>query len=241
LLGATIVAAFVVGFLKTSVSAGTGLVLTSTLSLVLPAPLVLGLISPLMLMSDPIAMRFYWRQWNTRQLWLLVPTSLFGMVAGTWALTLLSESWLQRTIGAAALALALLQLALTGRARPLFGERPHWLIGVAVGVVTGVASIVAHSGGMVSALYLLGTGLAPAPLIATVNAVYALTNLVKVLLYWRIGFLTRLALMTDVLTLPILLLGGWLGFRLNRILPRRAFELTILAIAIASALRLLLG
>jgi hypothetical protein len=235
------VAAFVVGFLKTSVSAGTGLVLTSTLSLVLPAPLVLGLISPLMLMSDPIAMRFYWRRWDTRQLWLLVPTSMFGMVAGTWALTLLSELWLKRTIGVAALALALLQLALTGRARPLFGERPHWLIGVAVGVVTGIASIVAHSGGMVSALYLLGTGLAPAPLIATVNAVYALTNLVKVLLYWRIGFLTRVALMTDVLALPILLLGGWLGFRLNRILPRRAFELAILAIAIASALRLLLG
>src|SRR6185503_20260048 len=54
LIGATVVAAFVVGFLKTSVSAGTGLVLTSTLSLVLPAPIVLGLISPLMLMSDPI-------------------------------------------------------------------------------------------------------------------------------------------------------------------------------------------
>ena len=53
-----------VGFLKTSVSAGTGLVLTSTLSLVLPAPMVLGLIAPLMLMSDPIAMRFYWRQWH---------------------------------------------------------------------------------------------------------------------------------------------------------------------------------
>ena len=237
----TIVAAFVVGFLKTSVSAGTGLVLTSTLSLVLPAPLVLGLISPLMLMSDPIAMRFYWRQWDTRQLWLLVPASSVGMLAGTWALTLLSELWLRRTIGLVALGLALLQLAVTGRARPLFGERPHWLIGVIVGVVTGIASIIAHSGGIVSALYLLGAGLAPAPLIATVNAVYALTNLVKVVLYWKIGFLTQLALMTDLLALPIVLLGGWLGYRLNRVLPRRAFELIILAIAIAGALRLLLA
>ena len=241
MLGATIVAAFVVGFLKTSVSAGTGLVLTSTLSLVLPAPLVLGMISPLMLTSDPIAMRFYWRRWDNRQLWLLVPASMVGLFIGTWALTMLSEMWLRRTIGVIALALAVLQLAVTGRERPLFGERPHWLIGVAVGVVTGIASIVAHSGGVVSALYLLGTGLAPAPLIATVNVGYAATNLIKVALYWKIGFLTRSALYLSVLTLPVLLLGAWLGYRLNRAIPRRAFELTLLAIAIAGALRLLLA
>ena len=230
-----------VGFLKTSFSAGTGLVLTSTLSLVLPAPLVLGLISPLMLMSDPIAMRFYWRRWDVRQLWLLVPASILGLFIGTWTLTLLSEVSLRRTIGLIALALAVLQLATSGRERPLFGERPHWLIGVAVGVVTGVASIVAHSGGVVSALYLLGTGLAPVPLIATVNVGYAATNLLKVALYWKIGFLTRQALYLSVLTVPVLLLGAWLGYRLSRSIPRRAFELTLLAIAIAGALRLLLA
>ena len=230
-----------VGFLKTSVSAGTGLVLTSTLSLVLPAPVVLGLISPLMLMSDPIAMRFYWRKWDSRQMWLLVPASVLGLFAGTWLLTLLSESSLRRTIGVIALALALLQLAVTGRERPLFGERPHWVIGVAVGGITGIASIVAHSGGAVSALYLLGAGLPPVPLIATVNAGYAATNLIKIVLYWKIGFLSRTVLTLDVLAVPVVLLGAWLGFGLTRVLPRRAFELAILAIAIAGALRLLLA
>ena len=116
-----------------------------------------------------------------------------------------------------ALALAMLQLAVTGRARPLFGERPHW------------------PGGVVAALYLLGAGLSTAALIATVTAVYATTNLIRVILYWKIGFLTPLVLVTDVLALPVVLLGAWLGYRLNRVLPRRAFELTILAIAIAGA------
>lgn len=222
-------------------SAGTGLVLTSTLTLVLPAPLVLGLISPLMLMSDPIAIRFYWRKWDGRQLRLLIPATTLGIFAGTWALTLLSETWLRRTIGLVALALALVQLAVHNRARPLFGDRPHWLVGVAVGIVTGVASIVAHSGGVVSALYLLGTGLPAAGLIATVTAVYATTNLVKVILYWKIGFLTPYVLLTDLAALPVVLLGAWLGYRLNRVLPRRAFALALLAIAIAGALRLLLA
>jgi uncharacterized membrane protein YfcA len=229
-----------VGFLKTSVSAGTGLVLTSTLTIVLPAPMVLGLISPLMLMSDPIAMRFYWRQWDTRQLRLLIPATTLGILVGAWALTLLSETWLRRTIGVVALGLALLQLAVNNRARPLFGERPHWLVGFAVGIVTGVASIVAHSGGVVAALYLLGTGLPAAALIATVTAVYAMTNLIKVVLYWKIGFLTPYVLLVDLFTLPIVLLGAWLGYHLNRVLPRRAFALALLTIAIAGALRLLM-
>ena len=230
-----------VGFLKTSVSVGTGLVLTSTLSAVLPAPTVLGLISPLMLMSDPIALRFYWRRWDARQLRLLVPAATLGIAVGAWALTLLSDVWLRRTIGAVALALALLQLVMTRRARPLFGERPHWLVGVAVGIVTGVASIVAHTGGFVAALYLLGCGLPAAALIGTVTAVYAMTNFIKVVLYWNIGVLTPQVLLTDLVAVPILVLGAWLGYRLNRRLPRRAFELALLAIAIAGSLRLLLG
>ena len=221
-------------------AAGTGLVLTSTLSLALPAPIVLGLIAPLMLLSDPIAMRYYWRRWDARQLRLLVPATMLGLLAGTWALGLLSEASLRRTIGVIALGLASLQLATLRRARPLFGERPHWLVGIAAGFVTGVASIVAHSGGVVSALYLLGTGLPSAVIVATVTAVYAMTNLVKVVIYWKIGFLTPNVLLTDVLAIPVLLVGAWLGYRLNRILPRRAFELSLLLIAIAGALRLLL-
>src|SRR5262249_58727216 len=133
---------------------------------------------------------------------LRVPAPILGLFIGTWTLTLLSEVSLRRTIGLIALALAILQLAVSGRERPLFGERPHWLIGVAVGALTGIASIVAHSGGAVSALYLLGAGLPPIPLIATVNAGYAATNLIKVFLYWKIGFLSRTVLLLDVLALP---------------------------------------
>ena len=99
----------------------------------------------------------------------------------------------------------------------------------------------AHSGGVVSALYLLGTGLPAAAIIATVNAIYAMTNLIKVGLYWKIGFLTPYILLIDLLALPVVLLGAWLGYRLNRALSHRTFALALLTIAIAGALRLLLG
>jgi uncharacterized membrane protein YfcA len=62
---------------------------------------------------------------------------------------------------------------------------------------------------------------------------------VKLLGYWRIGFLTRDILLSALLSLPWLVLGVWLGYRVNRVLPRRAFELAIVGIALAGAARLL--
>ena len=99
LLAVALLAALVVGFLKTSLGGGIGLVLTPTLTLVLPAPTALALIAALLLLSDPIALRLYWRVWEPRQLRLLVPMSLVGVIAGTWVLSLLSVVALRRTIG----------------------------------------------------------------------------------------------------------------------------------------------
>jgi uncharacterized membrane protein YfcA len=78
-------------------------------------------------------------------------------------------------------------------------------------------------------------------MVGTSAALVAVSNLVKLLAYWRIGFLTAPILLAAVLAIPSLAAGSWLGYRVNRWLPRRAFELAILTIAIAGALRLLAG
>jgi len=80
------IAALVVGFLKTGVGGGIGLVLTPVLSLFLPAQVVLGLTAIQLNLSDPITLRYYWRQWDPRQLRLLLPTLLLGILVGGWGL-----------------------------------------------------------------------------------------------------------------------------------------------------------
>ena len=92
----------------------------------------------------------------------------------------------------------------------------------AFGLTAGVASSVAHSGGIVLGPYLIGLGLGNAAVVATANAVVAVTNLVKLGGYWAIGFLTGRILLAAVAALPLLALGTWVGWRLNRWLPPRA-------------------
>ncbi|MFZ1060134.1 MAG: TSUP family transporter, partial [Candidatus Rokuibacteriota bacterium] len=106
------IAALVVGFLKTSVGGGIGLVLTPVLSLFLPAQVVLGLTAVQLNVSDPITLRYYWRQWEGRQLRLMLPTLLLGILLGGWALSGLSDAALKKAIGLVALVGALAQLAI---------------------------------------------------------------------------------------------------------------------------------
>jgi uncharacterized membrane protein YfcA len=240
LVGAACVAALVVGFLRTSVGGGIGLVLTPTLSLVLPPSVVLALIAPLMNLSDPLALRYYWRQWDRRQLALLLPSMMAGVVLGTWALSQLSEYWLGKAIGAVALSFGLLQLVLTGRNQRLLSVRPHWSAGAAAGLTAGVASTVAHSGGVVVSIYLVNVHLTKTAMLATGNALYILPNALKLAGYWSIGFLTASILAAAALAVPLLFAGAWLGYRVNQRLPRRAFELALVIIALAGAFRLLL-
>jgi uncharacterized membrane protein YfcA len=151
--------------------------------LVLPAPVVLALVAPLMILSDPITLRYYWRQWDGRELALLVPTTLGGVVVGTWLLSVLSEPALRRVIGGGAVFFAIVQFVASVRRRP-FVARGAWPVGAAVGLVTGVASSVAHSGGIVLGLYLVAKRLTPATVVATSGALVAISNLLKLAGYW---------------------------------------------------------
>ena len=241
LVAAAALAALVVGILKTSIGGGIGLVLAPTLSLLLPPSAALALIAALMLLTDPFALRLYWRVWDARQLRLLLPTTLLGVAAGTVVLAMLSPLALRRTIGVVALAFAVAQLTLGRGGRAVFGARPPAAVGLAVGFLMGLASTIAHSGGLVGGLYLLGLGLSSPLVLGTGVVIYSVADVLKLVGYWRIGFLDAPLVLAALLATPMLALGAWLGVRVNQRLPRRAFELTLVAIAIAGSLRLLLA
>jgi uncharacterized membrane protein YfcA len=148
---------------------------------------------------------------------------------------------LRRTIGGAALAFGLAQLALILAGAPQPRPRISGTTGAAVGVVAGVASTVAHSGGLVLGVYLVGRPLSGAAIVATSALVVAVADVAKVGTYWAIGWLSPTLVGAALAATPLLYLGSWLGARLNARLPRRALALSLLAIAIAGAVRLLLA
>jgi uncharacterized membrane protein YfcA len=241
LTAATCAAAVVTGFLRNAVGGGIGLTLTPLLTLVLPPTLVLAMLGLLLLASDPISLRLYWKRWDHREAGRLLPTMLVGILLGGWLVASVSPAALRRIIGAAALLFGLVQIVAMLRRRPGPSAPVSPAISVSVGLAAGVASTVAHSGGVVVGLYLVTRPLTNAGIVATGTVLYAMSDLVKVSTYWLIGWITPALLLATGAALPMLYLGSWLGYRLNARLPRRAFALALLGFAFASALRLLLS
>jgi hypothetical protein len=220
------------------VGGGIGLALTPVLSLVLPAQSALGLTGFMLNLADPIILRYYWRQWDARQLRLILPTALVGILIGVWLVAGMPDYRLRKVIGAVALVLALLQL-LFMRARIHVGH--HWGVGSGVGALTGIVSAVANSGGTIIGPYLAGLGLSNAAVVATGAGALFTSNCLKVVSYWSIGFLTWRMVWLSLLASPLLYFGSRLGWRLNAYLPRRWFALALIAISVAGSIKLLLG
>ena len=234
---------------------GIGLALTPVLTSFLAPQPTLALIGLLLLLSDPISLWLYWRRWDAAEARRLVPAMLVGIGLGGWLVAGLSAAALRQVIGGAALLFGLVQLAilLRGRAPSSAPSAPPMAVGI--GLLAGVASTVAHSGGVVLGLYLVGRPLGSAGVVATGTLAYAISDVAKVGTYTAIGWVTvplllaRVATRLDVAArllatlaaTPFLYLGSWLGYRLNARLPRRAFAVTLIAIALAGAMRLLLS
>jgi len=237
----TAAAALVTGFLRNAVGGGIGLTLTPLLTLLLPPQAVLAMIGLLLLLSDPISLVLYWRRWDDLEVRRLVPAMVVGIALGGWLVAGLSPVALRRAIGAAALVFGTVQLAAMLRGRPPAVAPTSRAVGAGVGLAAGVASTVAHSGGVVLGLYLIGRPLTNAGIVATGSLAYAISDSVKVGTYWAIGWVTPELVLAALASTPLLYLGSWLGYRLNARLPRRGFALALLGIALAGALRLLLS
>ena len=241
LVGIACAAALVTGFLRNAVGGGIGLALTPVLTIVLPPQPVLAMIGLLLLLSDPISLWLYWRRWDGAEARRLIPTMLVGIVLGGWLVAGLSATALRQVIGGAALLFGSVQLAVMLRGGTRSVAPTAAPVAVGVGLAAGVASTVAHSGGVVLGLYLIGRPLSSAGVVATGTLAYAMSDVVKVGTYVAIGWVTVPLLIATAAATPLLYLGSWLGYRLNARLPRRAFALTLIVIALAGALRLLLS
>jgi uncharacterized membrane protein YfcA len=241
LVGIACAAALVTGFLRNAVGGGIGLALTPVLTLVLPPQPVLAMIGLLLLLSDPISLWLYWQRWDIGEARRLVPAMLVGIALGGWLVAGLSATSLRQAIGGAALLFGSVQLAIMLRGRAPSAAPASRPVAVGVGLAAGVASTVAHSGGVVLGLYLVGRPLGSAGVVATGALAYALSDVVKIGTYAAIGWVTPPLLLATAVATPFLYVGSWLGYRLNARLPRRAFALTLVAIALAGALRLLLS
>jgi uncharacterized protein len=227
-----------IGLSKGGLGGAVGGAATPLMALVMPPELAIGLLLPLLMMTDVFAVAAHWRRWDNRLLLLLVPASLIGITLGTMLITSISSEALRTGLGIFVLVFVAYKLFEQRIQRSLPYQSRNWH-GVLAGSVAGFTSTLAHTGGPPIAIYLLLQGVAPRVFVATSAIYFAIINWLKVPYYVYIDILHLGQLLEIIWLLPLIpvgvVLGRWLSVRIHK----DTFERLIMVLLIVSAVLLL--
>jgi uncharacterized membrane protein YfcA len=180
-----------------------------------------GLVLPLLIFGDLVAVTAYRKHTQWRYLWRLFPWTAVGVVIGYFTLGRISDHTTKTMIGGIIVSLALLSFW-RKYMRP-DAERAtalHWSIGPLVGVIAGFVTLVANAAGPFMAIYLVAMRLPKMEYVGTAAVFFMLLNLFKVPFMVDLGLITAQSFSVNLLLAPAVLIGAiagrWLLVRVNQ-------------------------
>lgn len=203
------------------------------------AKLATGILLPLLIACDQVAIVKWWGRWDFGAVKLLLGGAVLGIAAGGVALAYLnriesagsrgrdlSNAVLMFIVGAVALAFVALQAMRSLRSKPLTFRPVLWQ-GTCFGAAAGVASTLTHGAGPITAMYLLPQGMSKESYVASTTLFFWIGNLLKVPVYLALGRIDAGAAGGCVLLLPGMVVGALLGVVLHRRLGKKQFGVIV--------------
>ncbi|MFG3164593.1 sulfite exporter TauE/SafE family protein [Streptomyces sp. NPDC048232] len=240
-------AALLVGFSKTAVS-GANTVSLAIFAAVLPARASTGILLPVLIAGDVLAVLTYRRHAHWPTLWRLFPAVGVGVAVGTLFLVWADDAIVRTSIGVILLLMA--GVTVWRRRRADASERAEddatasragRVKARSYGVLGGFTTMVANAGGPVMSMYLLSAGFRKLGFLGTSAFFFLIVNVSKVPFSAGLGLIDGRSLLLDaalvVFVVPGAFLGKWAVTRINQ----RLFERLVIAATIVGGLQLLLA
>lgn len=185
---------------------GFGLAAVPLLSLALPPARVVPFVVVLQVIVGCVSLRSAWRLCDWRAVLGLIPGLVLGVPLGVVFLTVFRPNTVR--FGIALVIAASVALLWRGARLP---PRPSRLITVAVGVVSGILSGMASTGGPPIVVYLLATARSAATVRATSIVYFTVSALAALIPMTARGLVDREVLTWAAASAPVLFAGTWIG------------------------------
>lgn len=229
-------AAFLIGLSKGGLGGGLGPAITILVALVVPPRTAVGVLLPLLMLGDTVALWVHRHDWDRAAIRRMLPAAALGVALASVFLRQTSDRGIEIFLAVLSLAFVVYRLAepKLRRARLPAGMG----LAVAAGATSGVTSAVAHAGGPPVAMYLLAAHTPPVAFVATSAIFFFVVNWLKVPGYLAAGLLDWQTLRVVPLALlipPGVVTGRWL---VERVSPR-VFERIVLVLLVVGAIYLL--
>src|SRR5277367_5968822 len=201
-----------------------------------------GIVLPLLIFGDLVAVLSYRRHTQWRYIWRLFPFTAAGVVLGYFTLGWISDRHARTMIGVIIVSLALLSYWRRYQATPSDEAASHtsWVFAAAVGVAAGFITLVANAAGPLMAVYLVSMRLPKMEYVGTAAVFFMCLNLFKVPFMVDLGLITTQSFGFNLALAPAVVIGAfagrWLIIRINQAF----FDKLVLALSAVGGVLLLL-
>ncbi len=239
--------AFVSGLGKTGIP-GIGILPIALFALLFPARASVGIILPLLICGDLVAVSLYRRRAQGRHLLRLFPWTAAGVVPGWLLMKRIDDNQLSWILGTILLLLIALHLTRSRRRAETPGEAPpppdadvHGRAYTAfMGALAGFTTMVSNGAGPIMILYLLAMRLPKIEFVSTQAWFFFAVNLFKVPFSIDAGLISAESFAVSSALAPAMLLGAFAGPWILHRINQKAFEWTALILTLLAAAWLIL-
>lgn len=182
-----------------------------------------AILLPVLLIMDIVAIYIYWNKWDLKNIKIILPPAMIGILVGTITFSFTSEDSIRIIIGLIAIIFIILSL---------FQEnsqllKPTKKKGVFWSIIGGYTSFIIHSGGTPVNFFLLPQKLNKTVYISTMTLTFLIINIVKLIPYYFLNQLVFSNFKISLILFPLAPISIYLGYYLHRKVNEKSFYFLI--------------
>lgn len=231
--------AMFVGMSKVGVP-GVSMIVVPTLAIIFGGKASTGILLPMLMMADLFGVGYYHRHAEWKYLWKLLPWAFVGVGIALWVGEIVNDEWFKNIIAILVfICIGLMIWKDRNKDKNIFPDT--WWFAASMGVLGGFATMIGNVAGPIFAIYLLAMHLPKNSFIGTGAWFFLIINFTKFPLHifvWKTISWNTLAL--DLMLLPGIALGAFLGIWLVKKLSDKIYRSAVIIVTALSALLLLI-
>lgn len=229
--------AFLTGISKTGIP-GLGVLVVPLAAAVFPSKASTGLILPMLVMADILAVAYYKRHAVWSHLIRLIPWAMVGIVLGALAMNKISDTQLRPIIGVIVLLMLGVGYWRSRRSGEFYQAPTQWWFAAIMGLFAGTTTMMANAAGPIMAIYLIAMRLPKNEYLGTGAWYFLLMNCFKMPFSAGQGLITGPSLLVNLANAPIILLGAGVGILVVKHIPEKTFVTVVQILAALAAIYL---
>lgn len=233
-------AALCIGLTKSGF-AGFGLLIVSLMAMIMPAKESTGTVLPMLLTADLMAVWGFRHHANWKEIRALLPATLPGLIAGWWLLNAVPGRIFGHVLGWMILVMMALVMWQRIDRRVLAAVMSHPALASFSGFLAGLSTMMANAGGPAMTFHLMTRRFDKMSYVGTCAWFFFITNMIKVPFSFSLGLISRTSLLLDLCLIPVIGVGFLIGKALLGKIPQGPFDMILLIMSLAAALKLVIS